>query len=124
MPSVPPKSLTVASSDDLQKEHLVAPADAGRLEFPRISLVLADAHPITLDGLERLFSGPDFIVAARCSHGEDTIRAVRRYRPDILLLDPRLPGKDGRTVAKELKRDRLPTRIVLLATSLEEDHIS
>ena len=96
---------------------------AGSLESSQISLVLADAHPVTLDGLERLFSSPDFVVAACCRNGEETIRAVRQHRPDILLLDVRLPGKDGLTVAKELKRDRLPTRIVLLTTSPTEDHI-
>jgi len=64
-----------------------------------ISLVLADDHPIILDGLEMLFRAEqDFQVLARCVNGEETIQAVRQHRPDILILDIRMPGKDGLAV--------------------------
>src|SRR2546426_8487350 len=53
-----------------------------------VHLALADDHPIVLDGLEGLFRlEPDFQVVARCINGEETLVAVRRHRPDILILD-------------------------------------
>lgn len=89
-----------------------------------ISLVLADDHPIILDGLEMLFRAEqDFQVLARCVNGEETLQAVRQHRPDILILDIRMPGKDGLAVLREVKKDSLPTRAVLLTVGLDEDDL-
>ena len=89
-----------------------------------VHLVLADDHPIVLDGLESLFRlEPDFQVAARCINGEETLVAVRRHRPDILILDLRMPRGDGLEILRTLRREKLPTKVVLLAAALEEDEI-
>lgn len=89
-----------------------------------IRLVLADDHPIVLDGLETLFRlEPDFEVAARCVNGEETVVAVRRHRPDVLVLDIHMPRKDGLAVLRDLQQDKLPTKVVLLAAVLEEDEV-
>jgi len=80
-----------------------------------IRLVLADDHPVILAGLEVLFSlEPDFQILARANDGDEALKFVRQFRPDILLLDLRMPGKDGLTVLRELRRDELPTRTVVL----------
>ena len=89
-----------------------------------IKLVLADDHPLVLDGLETLFRlEPDFKVLARCTDGDETLCAVRKHRPDVLILDIRLPGKDGLAVLREIQREKLPTRVVLLTVSLSENDI-
>ena len=89
-----------------------------------IRLVLADDHPIVLDGLETLFRlEPDFEVAARCVSGEETVVAVRRHRPDVLVLDIHMPRKDGIAVLRDLQHDKLPTKVVLLAAVLEEEEV-
>lgn len=89
-----------------------------------IRLVLADDHPIVLDGLETLFRlEPDLEIAARCVNGEETLVAVRLHRPDVLVLDIHMPRKDGIAVLRELQRDKLPTKVVLLAAVLEEEEV-
>jgi len=89
-----------------------------------VRLVLADDHPIVLDGLEQLFRAQkDFVVVARCQDGAETLRAVRQHRPDVLLLDIRMPAPDGLQVIRELQGESLPTRIVLLTAALEEDDV-
>ena len=89
-----------------------------------ISLVLADDHPIVLDGLEALFRlESDFRVLARCVLGTEVVPAVRRHRPDVLLLDLRLPRMDGLEVLRELEHQQLPVRVVLLAAMFEESEI-
>lgn len=89
-----------------------------------IRLVLADDHPIVLDGLENLFRlEPDFRVVARCVNGEECLAAVRRYEPDVLILDIRMPRYDGLTVLRELSREKHPTKVVLLAAALEEEEV-
>jgi DNA-binding NarL/FixJ family response regulator len=87
-----------------------------------IGLVLADDHPIVLDGLEQLFRlEQDFKVLARCRDGEETLLAVRKYLPDVLVLDIRMPGKSGLAVLREMKRERLATRVVLLTAAIDEN---
>ncbi len=89
-----------------------------------ISIVLADDHPIVLDGLENLFRlEPDFRVVARCVNGEESVAAVRRHRPDVLILDIHMPRNNGLAVVRELRRDDLPTQVVLLAAVLEEEEV-
>jgi DNA-binding NarL/FixJ family response regulator len=89
-----------------------------------IRVALADDHPLFLDGLEQLLAlEPDIEVVARCVDGEEILRAVRELKPDVLLLDLQMPGKDGLAVLRELARERAPTRVVLLTAALHEDHL-
>lgn len=89
-----------------------------------ISLVLADDHPIVLDGLENLFrQEADFTVVGRCVNGEEALRAVREYRPDVLILDIRMFKMDGLAVLREMKKEGLSTRVVLLTVALDEDQV-
>jgi DNA-binding NarL/FixJ family response regulator len=89
-----------------------------------ISLVLADDHPLILNGLENLFHlEKDLKVVARCLDGVETMQAVRRHRPDVLILDIRMPGKNGLEVAREIRKEKLPTRVVLLAAEIDEDEL-
>jgi DNA-binding NarL/FixJ family response regulator len=93
------------------------PRPAGRL-------VLASPHPVVLFGLAQLLAAePDLKVVARCTDGVETLAAVRRCRPDVLLLDAHLPRKDGLGVVRDLKRARAPTRVVLIVDAMEEDDL-
>jgi two-component system, NarL family, nitrate/nitrite response regulator NarL len=87
-----------------------------------ISLVLADDHPIVLDGLEALFHlHDDFEILARCGTGDETLAAVRKHQPDVLLLDIKMPGKDAFGVVREMLNLKLRTRVVLLTAELDEN---
>ena len=89
-----------------------------------IRLVLADDHPIVLEGLEQLFRlEPDFQVAARCRNGEEAVQAVRHHKPDILVLDMRMPGMNGLEVLRQINQEKLETRVVILTAVLDEDEL-
>lgn len=89
-----------------------------------IRLVLADDHPLVLSGLEQLFAGqPEFLVLASCTDGEEALRAVRRHRPDILILDLKMPKADGLTVLRELRSEKLAVRVVVLTAALDEGEV-
>jgi two-component system nitrate/nitrite response regulator NarL len=86
-----------------------------------IRLVLADDHPLILDGLEALFAGKNgYQVQARCSNGQEALAEVRRSKPEILILDLHMPGMEGIAVARALKGEDNPTRIVILTSTLDE----
>lgn len=89
-----------------------------------ISIVIADDHPIVLDGLEQLFRlESDIIVKSRARDGNETLRAVRGHRPDVLVLDVRMPVLDGLAVLRAIRDEELGTRVVLLTVSLEEEQL-
>jgi DNA-binding NarL/FixJ family response regulator len=87
-----------------------------------ICLVVADADPLILAGLQHLFQQEDdFHVVAYCRDGEETLKVVFQHHPDVLILDFRLPGKDGWEVLRELVEKPLPVWVVLLAAELDVD---
>jgi len=86
--------------------------------------VIADDHPIVMQGLEALLGmEPDFQIVARGTDGEQGLRAVRAHRPDILVLDLNMPGKNGLEVLKEIKAAKLPTRVVLLVAQIDDEEL-
>ena len=90
----------------------------------RTRLILSDDHPIVLHGLETLLRAePDLQVVARCASGDETLAAVRRHRPDLLILDLHMPQKSGLDVLRQLQREKLATKIVLMADRLADEEV-
>jgi len=88
------------------------------------TLVLADDHPIILEGLEQLFSrDKEFHVVATCTTGDQAIAAVRKHRPDIVVLDVKMPNGDGLSVLKMIQDEKLPSRVVLLTASMDDNEV-
>ena len=89
-----------------------------------ITLILADDHPLILDGLENLFRvEKDFKVMARCLDGEEALVALRKHKPDILVLDIRMPGKGGLGVLQAMRDESLLTPVVLLTAAVDEEEL-
>lgn len=88
------------------------------------TLILADDHPLILEGLEQLFRrDKEFQVLTTCTTGHDTINAVRQHRPDILVLDVKMPHGDGLSVLRQIHEEKIPTRVVLLTASMHDDEV-
>src|SRR3712207_2643913 len=84
-----------------------------------IKVLIADDHRLIRDSLSDLFAMTDDIdVVAQCSDGDQVPPAVSRTRPDVVLMDLRMPTLDGLQVARELRASRLLARIVLLTSGL------
>lgn len=96
---------------------------SGAVAPSRISVVVADKHPIVLEAVGHLLENDGFEVIARCRTAEDCVRALRARRPDIVILDLHLVGKDGLTVLREMRRLNLPTQPVILTGSPEDDQM-
>jgi two-component system nitrate/nitrite response regulator NarL len=89
-----------------------------------VSLVLSDEQPIVLDGLAQLFrSEKSFKILARCTTGEETLRAVRKHRPDILVVDIHIGSGDGAGILRKITESKLPTRSVIFTATLNDDEM-
>ncbi|MDQ1048264.1 response regulator transcription factor [Streptomyces sp. V4I2] len=61
-----------------------------------LRVVVADDNPVVRAGLTALLSGrPDITVVAEATNGQEACEAARDHRPDVVLLDVRMPGTDG-----------------------------
>src|SRR5437867_225913 len=89
-----------------------------------ISVVLVDDHPIVLQGLQQLFERQaDFTVASTCSDADSALEAVRTHRPDVLVLDLRMPGRDGFDLLRDLSAQKLDCRCVLLTAMITDEEV-
>jgi len=80
-------------------------------------LLLADDHPIVLKGLQELLASAGFDVVAACRDGGDALAALRQHRPALAVVDLMLPGLSGLDLARTVRTESLPTRLVLLTAA-------
>ena len=81
----------------------------------KIRILIADDHPIVREGLVHALNRQnDMCVIAEASNGVEVCQLHDRLSPDVLLLDLRMPGKDGLEVIKELMTRALKPRIVVM----------
>ena len=82
-------------------------------------VIVADDHPLILDGLVAIIEGTDLSVSGRFSDGSAARKAILEQRPDGTVLDINMPGMSGLDLLREARRDGWQTRIVLLTASLD-----
>ena len=86
----------------------------------RIRILIADDHPIVRDGLRKLLSfESDFDIVGEASNGQEAIKLVHSLKPDILLLDLRMPELDGIATLHALQSDPSPTKVIVITASDE-----
>jgi two-component system, NarL family, nitrate/nitrite response regulator NarL len=87
-----------------------------------IRLVITDGHALPLKGLEALLATErDFQVVAACTSGEQALEAVRKHRPDVLVLELRMRGLDGLAVLRAMTQEPVSVPVVLLAAEIDDD---
>jgi len=86
-----------------------------------VRVLLIDDHPILRQGIASLLAQrPGFAVVAEGDDGAQVVDLYRRHRPDVVLMDVRMPGVDGVTALKALRAEFAGAR-VLLFTSFDTD---
>ena len=87
-------------------------------------LLLAEDQPLIRRALAGLFDNQDGIdLVAQASNGVEAVAMARAYRPDVALLDIKMPRLNGIEAAKQIVRESPQTRIVMLTTFDTDDLI-
>jgi two-component system, LytTR family, response regulator len=87
--------------------------------MPAIRTVIADDEPLARKKLRLLLgSEPGVQVVAECQDGHETIGAIHAHKPDLLLIDIRMPDADGFEVLGKLPADEMP--VVVFTTAYDQ----
>ncbi|MDR1579904.1 MAG: response regulator transcription factor [Synergistaceae bacterium] len=82
-----------------------------------IELILADDHPLTRAGLlAYLAREPNMHVVGEYADGESAMAGIRELKPQVALLDIRMPGMDGVTITRKIKEEGLPVTVLILTS--------
>jgi len=82
-----------------------------------IRLLIADDHPVVRDGLSGMFAAdPDFEVVGEAADGAEAVRLAQAVKPDVILMDLRMPVMDGVTAITELARRGITAHVLVLTT--------
>ncbi|WNV76106.1 response regulator transcription factor [Geodermatophilus sp. DSM 44513] len=90
-----------------------------------IRVVLVDDQAMVRTGLRMVLAAePDIEVVGEAADGAAGVRVVTEQRPDVVLLDVRMPGVDGLEAARRIAAADLPTRVVVLTTFDEDEYLA
>jgi DNA-binding NarL/FixJ family response regulator len=82
-----------------------------------IGIVVADDHEVVRAGFAALLdTQPDFTVLGTAADGAAAVRACRELRPDVVLMDVRMPGTDGIEATRQLAAGDLAPKVLILTT--------
>ena len=103
------------------KAHQIAPTGTAAGDAPttrRIRVLIADDHGIVREGLVSMIrrNKADMTLAGEASNGREAVDLWKKHRPDVTLLDLRMPELDGVDAIKEIRSDDENARIIVLTT--------
>jgi DNA-binding NarL/FixJ family response regulator len=81
-----------------------------------IKVLVADDHEVVRQGLACLFSGSDIKIVAEADCAERAVQLVKKHRPDVVLLDIRMPDGDGLAALEKIRHEQPDARVVMLST--------
>jgi DNA-binding NarL/FixJ family response regulator len=97
-------------------------SSSARTPEKEIRILIADDHPVVREGLIAILTlESDLKVVGQAHDGEEACRLYDQLSPDVLILDLRMPRKDGLEVVTELMSRRPRPRIIVLTNSAKAE---
>lgn len=85
------------------------------------SIVIADDHPLMLRGLTDFLTSKNYNIKGSATDGNAAYNLIVKHKPDIAILDIRMPHKTGLEIAEACKKNNLKTKIILITFDKEEE---
>ncbi len=89
-----------------------------------IRILSVEDHPVFREGLSTILgSQPDMVLVAQAANAEEAIAEFRRHRPDVTLMDLRIPGSNGTDTLIAIRGEFPQARIIMLTTTDSDGEI-
>ncbi|HOJ77798.1 MAG TPA: response regulator transcription factor [Bacillota bacterium] len=89
-----------------------------------IRVMIVDDHPLARQGLKQILSlDSDITVVGEAQHGDEVIETALLLKPDVILMDINLPGKNGIELTQEVKEKLPDTQILALTVDNDQYHV-
>jgi two-component system, response regulator PdtaR len=82
-----------------------------------VRVVIAEDEAIIRLDLKEILEDEGYEVVGESGRGDEAVELVRKHRPDLVILDIKMPGKDGLAAAREISAERLAAVLILTAFS-------
>lgn len=90
----------------------------------KIKVLITDDHQLFREGLVNLlFSAPDIEVIGQAVDGEDAIKKVSHFNPDVLLIDIAMPNMNGIEATRELKKTKPELKIIVVSMHSDKQYV-
>ena len=88
----------------------------------QVRILVADDHEVVRMGIKAMIQQhANLVVVAEADNGEDAVKAALKHRPDIVVMDVRMPGMSGIDACAKITAQLPDTRVVMLTTFAEDD---
>ncbi|MBL8829649.1 MAG: response regulator transcription factor [Planctomycetaceae bacterium] len=81
-----------------------------------INILIADDHQVVRTGLKSMLAGTEFNVIAEAIDGDEAVKLAAKHKPDLVVLDIRMPGTDGLAALSRIKMAQANTPVLMLST--------
>ncbi len=90
----------------------------------KIRVILADDHPLTRQGLKAYLEREENVaLVGEAADGDEAWKLIEELKPDVALLDIRMPGADGITLARRIKENKLPVAAIMLTSYDSQQYV-
>ncbi len=87
------------------------------------TVLIVDDHPVVREGLRALITRRDIRVVGEASSAQEALEEARRLRPDVVLMDIRLPDMDGLQATQLIKQELPRTAVIIVTNYQDQDYI-
>jgi len=114
----PSTRVELAARRDARSQSSAIPPHPDAADRPRIRILSLDSHPLFQEGIARIIGEePDMVLVSQASTVQEAIQQYREHRPDITLMDTRLPLLGGIEALIAIRAEFPTARIMVLTTS-------
>ncbi len=90
----------------------------------KINVLIADDHSLIRQGLKQILElEKDMVVIAQASNGNEAVQLAKECKPDIILMDINMPGANGLQAIKEIKQEKLDSRVIVLTIHEDREYL-
>ena len=90
----------------------------------KINVLIADDHSLIRQGLKQILElEKDMVVIAQASNGNEAVQMAKECKPDIILMDINMPGANGLQAIKEIKQEKLDSRVIVLTIHEDREYL-